>query len=99
MRRVAGLSLRQYDSGAEGLGHTLSQRFLNPNWQGLRPGDGSDPPLREFIEELACGMKTLSDYATDPSPTAGVKSLLKWLSGLRLVPRLTSMVSAGSLVA
>lgn len=91
VQRMALRCLQLYDKNPDSAGcmHAQSQRFLNPQWQGLRPNsDDFDPPLRSFVEGLACQELTLSELVLTPNPSPELQSLLTWLSGFRLATRL-----------
>ncbi len=81
VRNVAARCLRLYDKTPTELGHTQTQRFLNPNWMGLN-GNGSsgerdqlpDPPLRLLMEQLATGDATLAEFFKDITATANTNT-------------------------
>ena len=81
VQKVAARCLRLYDKNPTELGHTQTQRFLNPNWKGLN-GNGSsgegdqlpDPPLRFLMEQLATGDATLVEFFQDITITANTNS-------------------------
>ena len=78
--------LALFSTGGKGSLHPQSQRFLNPDWKGLRGDmDPSDPPLRHWVERLAAGENIIDMYNAESHALA---PFLHFVSGFRLVTRL-----------
>ena len=77
---TAKACLALWEQGGRGCLHAQSQRWLSPDWKGLR-GDGEEDHLRVFVEVLAAGASSMREHASSERAYA---HFLKWLSGLRL---------------
>lgn len=87
VRLVARRALRLYDANPQSIGskHTQSQRFLNPDWQGLHPDRDSawDRPLRNLMELLATGESSLSELLESSDDSAEKTNFRYWISSFR----------------
>ena len=100
VQKVSFRAIQLYDAnpGAAGAQHTQSQRFLNPQWHGLRGNSADDPPLRSLIESLASGEMFLSEFLADTEPSPTIKSFLRWISAFRHVTQLMKYLIVFSVV-
>lgn len=90
VQKISFRAIQLYDAnpGAAGAQHTQSQRFLNPQWTGLRGNSADDPPLRSLIELLSSGEMLLSEFLADTEPSPLIKSFVRWISAFRHVTQL-----------
>ncbi len=87
VQRCAAQCIRLFDANPSSAGskHVQSRRFLARNWEGLHGDVEKDPPLRDLVEDIASGEKTVWDISKGTTNAAA--SFMQWVSAFCLVPQ------------